>query len=326
MRSRVARWLAVMEIGISLLGGWLPLARAEDRVPLTLFHLKLDVKVVTIPFSAKDSHNRFVEDLRREDLSFFEEDIQLPIHSLDFSSQPLGIVVLLDQSESMEEHAEEIKAATRILLELLQPGDQVAIVRFSGLPEMVQPFTSDLVAIQRAIQQAGGRFAGPTNINDSVYFASRLTRDLPAETRKVLFLISDGHGNRGEEERAWQELRNSHAILLGLAVGTISRRFGGAEILHRMVRETGGTIAGLARELTGPPEEMWHQFRRVRSRYLLGFSPTPKKGDEQFHRLRLEINSTSPFQSRGISFNAPSGYVVDSPEGTVDSGQLTSRP
>jgi VWFA-related protein len=301
-------------MGISLLAGWLPLARAQEPLPFPHFQLRLEVNLVTIPFTATDSHHRLVADLNREDLSFFEEDVQLPIQSLEFNPQPLGIVVLLDQSESMEAHAAQLQSATRVLEKLLHPGDQVAIVRFSGLPELVQPFTSDPVVLHRAFQRAGEQFAGPTNINDSLYFASRLTRSLPAETRKVFFLISDGQGNQGDEERAWQEFQKSHAILLGLAVGNTSHQFGGVEILHRMVRETGGSIASFARGLTRSLEEVSRQFHRVRSRYLLGFSPGSPRGEGQFRRLRLEVASSSPLQSRGICFNVPSGYVLDTPE------------
>lgn len=270
--------------------------------------LRVDVDWVTIPFWAHDRLGRPIEHFRREDLLLFEDGQLQAISALERTRVPLTMAVLLDRSESMTGHTREMNAAIHLLEEYIEKSDQVAVLSISNNPQLILDFTGDFSRIRRVLEDSSRVLEGASNINDTISLASNLLAARPPEERKVIFLISDGKGNRGDGTRALKTLKSSRATLMGTSIGLTSHLFGGVESLHRMIRDSGGQIIGWVSDRELNAANYRKEFGIARSQFQIGYVPLNKRRDGKWRQIELLLDPGSPDLPRGITINAPPGY------------------
>jgi len=271
--------------------------------------LKVDVDLVTLNFSIRDKAKHVVSDAQREDIAIYEDEVNQEVTFFDTEPAPLSLIVLLDVSESVRAFSGQIKAASKVLPDLLREGDEVAVIAFSDLPNLFQEFTGDRRKIRAALQLAAADFSGATNVNDSLYLAARKLTAQPGEQHRAILLVSDGKGNRGERERAFEQLKDCGATLLALGIGVTSKLARGPVLLTRWIRETGGQLLFFSTE-----NELKKNLRTaldaVRSQYSAAYVPTNRSRDGGFRRLKVEIAPQSPLTSRQVVIQGPDGYFA----------------
>jgi Ca-activated chloride channel homolog len=309
-RYRASFWCVYLTLGGLV---WVPAALAQSNALSTLENhtLRVDVNLVTFNFSATDRYHRNIENLEREDIVIYEDEMTQQIVSFDSEPMPLSLVVLVDVSESTGPYLKQIETTSRFLSDLLSEQDDAAVIAFSNLPNLLQEFTRDKAKIRSALHQARRSFTGATNINDSIYLAARKLGSTPADKRKVILLISDGKGNRGEQERALAQLRSCGATLLGIGVGVTATLYRGSLVMGRWIRETGGEYLS-----STPEKELRKNLEKalstVRRQYSAAYVPANKLRDGRFRRLRIEISQHSALASKRITIQGPEGYFAPS--------------
>jgi len=265
--------------------------------------------MVTLNFSIRDKARHTVSNVQKEDIAIFEDEVSQEVTFFDTEPAPLSLIVLLDVSESVRAYSSQIKATSKVLPDLLREGDEVAVIAFSDLPNLFQEFTGDRRKIRAAMQRAATDFSGATNVNDSLYLAARKLTDQPGEQHRAILLVSDGKGNRGERERAFEQLQDCGATLLALGIGVTSRLSRGPVLLTRWIRETGGQLLFFSSE-----NELKKNLRTaldaVRSQYSAAYVPTNRSRDGSFRRLKVEIAPQSPLTSRQVVIQGPDGYFA----------------
>ena len=157
--------------------------------------LKVDVDLVTLNFSIRDKARRTVSNVHKEDIAIYEDEVSQEVTFFDTEPAPLSLIVLLDVSESVRAFSNQIKAASKVLPDLLREGDEVAVIAFSDLPNLFQEFTDDPRKIRAALQRAATDFSGATNVNDSLYLAAR---KLTCSNRRTTASNSAGLGWQGQ--------------------------------------------------------------------------------------------------------------------------------
>lgn len=286
-------------------------ALAQLDGSLSSHSLRVDVNLVTFNFSATDKQHRNISNLEKNDVVVYEDDVSQQITYFDSEPMPLSLAVLVDVSESTEPYSRQIRFASRVLADLLSEQDDAAVIAFSNLPNLLQELTCDKERIRSALYKAGSSFGGATNINDSIYLAARRLKSAPLDKRRVVLLISDGNGNRGEQERAFTQLKACGATLLGIGIGATSKLYRRSLLLSRWIKETGGNFL-----LYSPDIEMRRNLAQeldsVRRRYSAAYTPSNKQRDGKFRRLRFEISQESPFASKKVSIQGPEGYFAPS--------------
>src|SRR5262245_12527073 len=90
--------------------------------------LKVDVDLVTLNFSIRDKAKHVVSDAQREDIAIYEDEVNQEVTFFDTEPAPLSLIVLLDVSESVRAFSGQIKAASKVLPDLLREGDEVAVI------------------------------------------------------------------------------------------------------------------------------------------------------------------------------------------------------
>ncbi len=120
-------------------------------------------------------------------------DTALPVTAATTISNPdvgIAVVLTIDVSGSMAgEPLAEAKAAAKALTARLGTTDQAAVVSFSNQPAVVQGFTADKPALDRAIDALAA--GGNTALYAAVQTSTQLAQQAPLPQRAVV-LLSDG--------------------------------------------------------------------------------------------------------------------------------------
>jgi len=121
----------------------------------TPYHLNVAVDEVSLTFHAADVHGAPIDNLRLDELKLLDNG-KPPRKIVAFQSMtdlPLRAGILIDKSESMEEHLPTDKAISikyaRLLLR--QQTDQAFVMDFASHSGIAEPWTSDAAALVAAI-------------------------------------------------------------------------------------------------------------------------------------------------------------------------------
>ena len=293
-----------------------------DRSPLfSCSPLRVDVDLVNLTFNVFDKNQRHVENLQKRDLILYEDEVQQEISLLGKESSLLSVVLLLDVSGSLAPFAQQAESLYRLLPAVFESGDEMAVIAFSESPQILQDFTLEKKKIRIALERpslthetATGRdefryFEGATNISDSVYLASRKLEASGPGKRRVIVLISDGIGNRGDSTRAYDELKTSGATLvrIGLGLTTKLRRY--SMLINRWIKDTGGASLLFSSEIE-LRNSIQSALCKIRSEYGIAYSPSNRKKDGKFRRIRMEVSRDSPYALRSLTIRGPQGYFA----------------
>jgi Ca-activated chloride channel homolog len=285
-------------------------ASAQARFSLSRAEaVKVNVDLVTLSFSVKDKSKHYIKNLSKEDVILLEDDVSQDIVFFDSENAPLSLVVLVDVSESTGPLSKEIGTASRVIVDLLRSEDETAVIAFSDVPTILQEFTHSRNEVFAALQAACEQFSGATNINDAVYLAAKKLNSRQTDRRKVILLISDGKGNRGERERALNELRISEATFVGIGLGMKSKLFRGAVSLSQWVKATGGSLL-LYSSASALTKDVNAALQQVRSQYAVAYVSSNKNRDGHFRRLRIELSGNSLLSSSCAIIQNLAGYFA----------------
>lgn len=182
------------------------------------FRYKSSVDLVNVTATVTDRSGRFVPDLDRADFEVYEDGELQQVSHFERERVPVSLGIVLDVSNSMA--GEKIRSAQmairRFTRDLLDPDDELFLVRFSDEVEILQKWTTDRDRLERAI----GRLTpyGATSLYDAVLESVPLANG-GTHPKKALVVISDG--NDTSSTATPREVRNAirHSDVLVYAIG-----------------------------------------------------------------------------------------------------------
>jgi VWFA-related protein len=197
----------------------------------------------------------------------------------------------------------EKEAGSRFLGRVLRKGDLAMIMTFDTDVDLLADFTDDRGMLDRAINRAqinapsGGMIAqgplpssgsGGTNFYDAVYLAAH--DKLSSEAgRKAIVVLTDAEdtGSKlqlGDAIEAAQRTDTVVHILLVAADG------GDQSVARRLTDDTGGRMIIVRSERN--LEQAFDQIsEELRSQYTIGYTPTNKKHDGSYRKIRVEMKN-----------------------------------
>jgi VWFA-related protein len=296
------------------------LAYAQD--PVTF---RAGVSLVHVDAEVLAQDGRILAGFHKEDFRVFDERKEQPILQFAAEEQPLDLILLFDISGSMRGVVQEVADAARQGLHELQPGDRVCVMAFNSGSREIAPFTEDLDAVGRTIQDdvLGLNFGGGTLIQAAVSDAAmRFRREPHTERRRAVLIVTDNMGRRTRREASVvEEFWESDAILSGLIVRNPAyqamRTVGIILGPQNLAMEAG--MKGIAEKTGGdsltanePGAAFAEAMRRIRTRYSLYYAlPEGKPGATR--TIRVELTAAAAQRSPKSRVRARSGYVVPYP-------------
>jgi VWFA-related protein len=141
-----------------------------------------------------DVLNRAVDNLDPKDFQIIENGVQRDVVSVNRSTAPFNLVLLLDVSGSVENYVNFIRKAARNFVETVGDQDKVSIVIFNEDVKVLSKFTKDKAKLSESLDtfDAGG---GTAYYDALAYTISDTLRPLKGE-RTAIVILTDGDDNR----------------------------------------------------------------------------------------------------------------------------------
>jgi len=173
-----------------------------------------------IPVTVTDN-GRWVQDLRKQDLTVYEDGTQRPILGLQRDiDTPISIGIVVDTSGSMAWKLAAAEAALQHFVRTLNPRDQFFLIAFSDRAFLLQDFTDNPAGLNRAIGllHAYGR----TALYDAVVQGLQKVEQ-GRWPKKALLVMTDGMDNTSSNslDGAIQAARRAGVLIYTVGLGTI---------------------------------------------------------------------------------------------------------
>ena len=293
MRTRAI----VSSLCIASLAGGLVLAAPPPQV-------RVEVNIVNLFATVRDKNKAIVTGLKQDDflvsedgqpqeISYFSAESSLPV--------TLGLLIDTSGSETYLLSAEK-DAATRFLQRIMVKGDLAMVMSFDLDVNLLADFTDNHDVLNRAINRAeintggGGIVEGPieqtrplgTNFYDAVYLASK--EKLSGEAgRKALVILTDAEDN-GSKVNLQDAIEAAQRTDTVVHILLVSADGGDQAVARRLAEETGGRMFVVRndKDLRGAFEQINIELR---SQYTVGYSPTNKKHDGRYRKIKLELKN-----------------------------------
>lgn len=271
------------------LGGATALAQDPD--------IRVDVRLVRVLATVKDSAGSLVGSLAKEDFDILDNGVPQRISVFERQTeQPLSVSLLVDTSGSTAKDLKyEVDSVTRFLHALFaegNPQDSVSLYSFNYEVIQHKTFTRNESSLAGKLKQLHGE--GGTSLYDAIYLASS---DLQRrQGRKVLLIVTDGGDTVSSKDyhAALNEAQLADAVIYPVLVvpilGDAGRNMGGEHALTNLARGTGGRV--FEPTLGSLLDKAFNDIlRELRTQYLLGYYPhdVPLTKD-RFHQLELVVH------------------------------------
>lgn len=268
---------------------------------------------------------RFVDGLKKEDFSIYEDGGKQEVIGVSRSERPLSIVLLVDLSGSMHEIIEPTRLVTLQALQNLKPEDEVAIITFAKNISIVQEFTKDKSLVKDRISNLtlNKELGRATRLDEAVYRAVvYMKASSNAASRRILFVVTDNIADRFPKtfkEAAVREVSSFGGIVCSLVVphglererpynftvppkvGPQSRQDGvptsqselprylpnGTGNIDEFARETGGIVLYFNEDGEGTKRAAMIDL--LRNFYTVEYQPSKPKRDGKFRKVKLRV-------------------------------------
>ena len=221
--------------------GSLPTAIAQQR-------FRAGVELVPLNVSVSDG-TRFITDIEQEEFEVFEDGVKQNVSFFSRRQQPIALAILLDTSNSMEDKLATAQQAAVGFAKRLRPEDVAEVIGFSTQVRILQTFTSDGAAVERAIRETTAD--GSTALYNAIYISLKELKKIKAKSeedirRQAIVVLSDGDDTSSllpYEEVLELAKRSETAIYtIGIRPPDLGRAtFKEAEyVLRSLAQETGG--------------------------------------------------------------------------------------
>jgi Ca-activated chloride channel family protein len=212
--------------------------------------------------------------------------------------QPIALAILLDTSASMESKLETAQEAAIGFARRMRSGDLMEVIDFDSQVSILQGFTNDVAALERAIRQA--TVNGSTSLYNAIYISLKDLKKAKFSAaadirREAIVVLSDGDDTSSLV--AYDEVldlakRSETAIYaIGLKQNDGGRRdFKEAEfVLKQLSQETGGR-AFYPNNVSELPKIYELIAQELSSQYAIGYVSKNAARNGAWRKLSVRVN------------------------------------
>ena len=283
--------------------------------------VRVNVRLVNVAFSARDSRGALVENLTKNEVEVFEDAVPQKIsffaHSVDV---PLTLGLIVDFSGSQDQFSKQHERDLQVFLKnVLGSKDRVFLVCFGNHVRLVSNFSQSGVQMMQQLdtyRHDGGHFPelGPkesrdlgTAFYDSIFYS--VTEKLSNESgRRALLVFSDGEDNSSSHDMITAIEAAQSANVLIFTIRYTEKKHGkltarnsyGIRVMDRVAKETGGQH--IDAETTDAKTYFRQIAEELRSSYELAYYPSNPIRDDTFRKIAIR-----PKQA-GVTIRSRTGY------------------
>jgi Ca-activated chloride channel homolog len=268
------------------------------------------IEVVSLNVTVVDAQNHYVTDLKEADFSVFEDGSKQELTFFTRTNLPIALSLLIDTSASMEQRLTTAQDAAVGFARHIRQQDMAQIVDFDSRVQIVQPFTNNPEALEKAIRSTSA--GGSTALHNAVYISlkelAKVKATNPDEIRRqAIVVLSDGEDTSSlvsfDEVLDLAKRSETAIYTIGLQPREVSglKGFREAEfVLKQLAQETGGRAFFVQKvdELNNVYGQIADELS---SQYTMGYAPKNPRRDGAFRRLVVQVArpSVTPRTKRG---------------------------
>ena len=267
-----------------------PAAPEEKNLPA---NIRADINVVQVPVTVCNPVNQPVTGLGKEHFKIFDEKVEQTITQFSMDDEPLAVGLVFDVSGSMGQKLRESRRAAAEFFKTSNPDDEFFLVEFNDQPKLSRPMGTPIEEIQNQLTFSQSK--GRTALLDGVFLAMHEMKK-SLKTRKALLIISDGGDNssRYTESEVRNLVKENDVMIYAIGIyeagqgrSRTPEESAGPGLLGDLCEQSGGRhFPAELNELSDVAAKIGVELR---SRYLLGFSPTDQAKDGRYHALTVKV-------------------------------------
>ena len=271
------------------------------------------VDLITLNVTVTDREHRFVANLARRDFTILEDGRPQTVAFFAHRGVPMTVVLAIDTSGSMDDALGSAQEAAASFVRRLATGDRAAVVGFDTRVRIVQPFTTDAVALEAAVRSTVAD--GSTALYDAVHLSLTELESLSypgADTprRHAIVVLSDGQDTSSRQQLdailALADRSNTAIYTVGLGTRGDDGRLATYEAefaLRRMANQTGGRAffpTGIE-QLHG----IYDAIRRdLANQYTIAYASTNRRRDGRWRSITVRVTR------HGLDARTKPGYFA----------------
>jgi len=217
--------------------------------------------------------------IKADSLFLYENGVEQKIKNFTFDPSPSKIVLVVDNSQTIQPEIENLKAAVMEFAYEIFEGDELYVIAYDNEPAIIQDWTGDAKKIEKSLstfRKQGNPFLFDA-LNATVNEV--LLPLMPGTRKTAIVLISDGldRGSKTQFDKILAEMQDDNITVYALQ---IPDRTGGAyrrnqpkaaDVITQLTEGTGGTIFSFD-EAQLAAKTICEELRK--NRYLLSYFPT----------------------------------------------------
>lgn len=277
--------------------------------------LKINTELVTLNVRVIDRNNRPIDNVQKNDLHVFEDNVSQPIESFTREEVPISYGLAIDTSGSLRSQLQGVIDAGKTIINSNKAGDETFLVRFisSDKIETVQDFTPSKDLLMDGLDSLYVE-GGQTAIIDAVYLTAEHVAEYKKgndsdRRRRALIVITDGEDRNSfyHEPQLFQRLREEDVQIYVIGFireldkegGLIrkSPRDRAVGLINKLATETGGR-AFFPESLSELPQIANEIVRDLRTQYVVAYNPTNKLRDGSFRSIKVVVDDASSRDKR----------------------------
>ena len=273
--------------------------------------------IVQLNVTAVDAAQHFVGGLTRDDFQVFEDGVLQDVSLFSSERQPIGLSILLDSSTSMDTKLAVAQEAAIGFARRLGPRDLAEVIDFDNHERILQEFTADHAALEKAIRQTAA--GGSTSLYDAIYIA---LRDLGRQRaswgdqvrRQAVVVLSDGEDTASLKnyDDVLDESKRAEAVIYAIGLRSkeeMSPRHGYSEgdfVMRSLATGTGGW-AFFIDDLTQLNAVYVKIADELANQYVLGYVSKNKKHDGTWRKVAVRVTKPDVNARTRSGYYAPAG-------------------
>jgi VWFA-related protein len=247
------------------------------------------VEVVELPVVVLDDGGKPIIGLEQKDFTVLEDGSEVEIEGFGTTEDlPLSLAIAVDTSGSMIEDFPKVRQAVRGFTdEVLQPGDEAVLIRFSWDANVQVAWTDNIQALVGDLATVTPE--GGTSLHDAVIRSLEQFRG--RRGRQAVVLLTDGEDTTSRTD--WRVVeRFAHTMRIpifsiGLGVGKLD--FSSRKVLKGLAEETGAE-AFFPKNVEALPPVYDRIAELLKSQYLLWYQSPSDKPIEQFRTIEVTVS------------------------------------
>jgi Ca-activated chloride channel family protein len=230
--------------------------------------------------------------------------------------QPIALAILLDTSASMEHKLGTAQEAAIGFARRMRPGDAIEVIDFDSQVNILQAFTNDVAALEKAIRAT--TVNGSTSLYNAIYISLKDLKKARARTsedirREAIIVLSDGDDTSSliEYEEVLDLAKRSETAIyaIGLRQENGARReFKEAEfVLRQLSQETGGRVF-FPTSVAELPKIYEQIADELSSQYSIAYSSKNPQRNGAWRRIAVRVKRPGLTARTRQGYYAPTGH------------------